>query len=843
MSTELALSRACRHTDWWIIPETSVEFCRSCGFSLIYATGRPVKDAYAEVQAQPRPQDTFDPARSPPVGTRGYRYRPLDLTHGRQIRVLVLKAGKPGDPLRCELEHVNLQRGPIYEALSYTWADEKGDDSICRAIQCGHGDQFIGITKNCELALLRLRKRSVDRRLWVDAVCIDQSNIQERNHQVKNMIAIFRSAVRVAVFLGEGNPILSRLIDYMSNDTGGELPRVSDFISLFRSRWFHRVWVLQEVAVAKSILVMYGTEQISWGDLIEHGNLFLRLMAARNTALVLPPVISYGLRQTMAGDRRLQGYSDLLSLLQVSRNCSCKDARDKVYAIMGLLQGESVLSLQADYSPSTIAGWVFLQAAAWHVHTTETLEILSQVDGTSELNMPSWVPDWTRQSPTALPAQFKELQQFSAPRITSLDGETLPLTAKLEYPLECVLEVAGRSNKWNSDASHTYWRRKKVHWLLNPSENPGTQCCDKRLDFWERIFALYHSAIPPDDFKADHTTFRADIPPAFGGFCSNCFERDRSYGKRIKQTMKLDIEQAISRAVANLGIQQTIKRAMTKANSQAKSNTAMQQAIEHAIELEIVRAIEQAAEQAIEQAMTDWATIDRASNQANQASKRATINWVIERAIEQAIEQEMEQALADTNGAAPNRAIKQAVNHTIQEATNQTIELACRKAICCCMSLPPSSQHFDKDELDKFMAEMSQYGMSRRIFGTDHSLGFGPMELEDWDEIWTLEGAEVPFILRPVGDHYRLVGACYIHQASRATDRCSICSYHTIRNGITVPPPTQPTTGTDTGTKPSKWRWRRKIVNDALFQRSDDYQQEGPFSSALLDPVEEIRIW
>ena len=170
---DLVLSRGCRHIDWVTIPQTSIEFCLSCGFALVFAASRPAKDAYAEVQVQPRSGATFDPARRPWLGDHSYHYTSLNLVHGRQIRVLVLQPGQPGDPLRCELEHVNLQQGPIYEAVSYTWADEKGDDSICRTIQCGHGDKFLGITKNCEAALLRLRKRDEDRRLWVDAVCID----------------------------------------------------------------------------------------------------------------------------------------------------------------------------------------------------------------------------------------------------------------------------------------------------------------------------------------------------------------------------------------------------------------------------------------------------------------------------------------------------------------------------------------------------------------------------------------------------------------------------------------------------------------------------------------------
>lgn len=307
MSTALVLSRGCRHVDWCVIPDTNIEFCKSCGFAIVYAGSAPSEDAYEDVQAQPDPADTFAGAsHSLPIDV-SYQYPALNYEQGRQIRVLVLRAGQPSDLLRCELEPVNLQYGPIYEAVSYTWADEDGDDSICRTIECGNEGKLIGITRNCEKALLRLRNLDTDRRLWVDAVCIDQSNVLERNHQVKNMIAIFRSAIRVLVFLGEGRAVISRLVDYISNDTAGLLPLVLDFITLFQSRWFHRVWVLQEIAVAKAVLVIYGSIQMDWQDLIEHGNLFLRLMAARRFPLVLPPVISYGLRQTTMGARRLQG--------------------------------------------------------------------------------------------------------------------------------------------------------------------------------------------------------------------------------------------------------------------------------------------------------------------------------------------------------------------------------------------------------------------------------------------------------------------------------------------------------------------------------------------------------
>ena len=131
-----------------------------------------------------------------------------------------------------------------------------------------------------------------------------------------------------------------------------------------------------------------------------------------------------------------------MSLLKISRNCSCKDPRDKVYAITGLLADRSALPIPADYSAT--AGWVFLQAAAWHISTTKSLEILSEVNGKSNFSMPSWVPDWTRKSPMPLPSQLQRIGEVSSSSLTSQDGTILPLLTPLNYPLKCALQTSGR---------------------------------------------------------------------------------------------------------------------------------------------------------------------------------------------------------------------------------------------------------------------------------------------------------------------------------------------------------------------------------------------------------------
>ncbi|KAM7212498.1 Heterokaryon incompatibility protein (HET) domain containing protein [Rhypophila decipiens] len=624
---------------------------RSCGFALLFTTGRPEKNPYADVQ----------------------------------IRLFVLKAGLPHQPLCCELDHVNLQLGPIYEAVSYTWTDEKGDDSVCRTIRCGPDDEVIGITRNCETALLRLRRRNVDRRLWVDAVCIDQSQVEERNHQVKNMMAIFRSALRVVVFLGDESPVIGRLVDYMSNDSGGQLPSVLDFISLFQSRWFHRLWVLQEVAVAKSVLVVYGEHQMSWVDLVEHSKLFLRLIATRNLRLALPPIVSYGLRQTRLP--RLTGVlqkSDLLSLLQVSRNCSCKDPRDKVYAIMGLLKDESPLPLRVDYSLPATAASVFLQAAAWHIHTTKTLEILAHVGGVSEMPVRSWVPDWTRRSPVILPAQFKLPKEFFPPQITSIDGQALYPGPTLNYPLDCVIRVIGRKYRtiFREDPFRKSMQNYWLHWLLNPSPNPGVRRCEETRLFWKGLFS-------PSDTLMDHCRYYPDIPPAFGKFYTAQCAAEDVIGQLVT-------EGAIMRSMAAI-IERTLNRAIVASDIRDDIKQNAEKVIETSIKLSIIPA---------------------------------------------------------------TRMVGSYVNKVLQSSLG----------------------HFNKYELEKFKKIRTSHGIDSRVFGTDHSLGFGPVDLQDKDEVWVLDGATVPFLLRPQGRHYyTLAGACYLHQANRTADRCANYACETAR--------------------------------------------------------------
>jgi hypothetical protein len=120
------------------------------------------------------------------------------------IRLLVLHpAARVHTPLECQLIEAQLDDGCEFEALSYTWNQETPSMPIVHLDQASGGKGIVLVTPNCEQALRRLRRMLTPRMLWIDAICIDQQNIPEKNQQVKMMAAIYATATRVLIWLGE----------------------------------------------------------------------------------------------------------------------------------------------------------------------------------------------------------------------------------------------------------------------------------------------------------------------------------------------------------------------------------------------------------------------------------------------------------------------------------------------------------------------------------------------------------------------------------------------------------------------------------------------------------------
>jgi Heterokaryon incompatibility protein (HET) len=115
----------------------------------------------------------------------------------REIRLLSVLPGEWTDAIKCEVKRCSLNSRPRYEALSYAW----GDRNDTRPIIVDGCE--IRITANLESALRRLRSPDACRTLWADAICIDQSDLKERNHQLLLMRHIFQNCEKALIWLGE----------------------------------------------------------------------------------------------------------------------------------------------------------------------------------------------------------------------------------------------------------------------------------------------------------------------------------------------------------------------------------------------------------------------------------------------------------------------------------------------------------------------------------------------------------------------------------------------------------------------------------------------------------------
>jgi hypothetical protein len=183
----------------------------------------------------------------------GYRYSPLSL--GSHIRLLrLLPYEDQNAPIQCQLFHYSLQelgkRTHPYDALSYVWG--KPDKTLPIYID---GVQF-PITVNLHAALLHLRHRSMERILWIDAVCINQENKEEKRQQIQFMAEIYAQANCVVVWLGEAAENSDLALDKIRVAGGKESINSSNnemiqqaIIDLLDRPWFRRIWVSEQSSI------------------------------------------------------------------------------------------------------------------------------------------------------------------------------------------------------------------------------------------------------------------------------------------------------------------------------------------------------------------------------------------------------------------------------------------------------------------------------------------------------------------------------------------------------------------------------------------------------------------
>jgi hypothetical protein len=152
-----------------------------------------------------------------------YRYLPLD-HETKSIRVMRLHpAGDFETELCCSIIKVQFTSSdsPVYEAVSYAWDGQNPDkDHYITVVtyKNDHNPKKLQIPKNSAVALRNLRKKTADRMLWMDSICIDQSSIEGRNHQVQLMGDIYTRAQRVLIWLGEGESLKAERVFSLLKD-------------------------------------------------------------------------------------------------------------------------------------------------------------------------------------------------------------------------------------------------------------------------------------------------------------------------------------------------------------------------------------------------------------------------------------------------------------------------------------------------------------------------------------------------------------------------------------------------------------------------------------------------
>ncbi|KAK7917700.1 hypothetical protein PG985_011308 [Apiospora marii] len=342
--------------------------------------------------------NAVDPPRSK------YTYSHLDAD---SIRLLYIEPGDFNDDIRCSLETVKRNESPTYEALSYTW----GEPPETELIRVDEAEFYV--RPNLYQALQRLRKHSQGRYLWVDAICINQSCIEEKSIQIQKMASVYSSASCVLAWLGADVPNSRLAMDFIT--------RLQDPNSRARERWlddygilalgsmldrpwFMRAWVVQEIASARSALVYYGGRHVRFSALADAVSIVRSRLAEIRVSIQQSPYYS-------AYERRLSNFEDnsrsirfldsltdlylragdgdnmrprtnLETLLHNLRGLEATDPRDQIYSFLSI----------ADFSPSTqnranaVASWVpdytlsnlevFTSFVAHCVRTSERLDVI-----------------------------------------------------------------------------------------------------------------------------------------------------------------------------------------------------------------------------------------------------------------------------------------------------------------------------------------------------------------------------------------------------------------------------------------------------------------------------------
>ncbi|KAI8957262.1 HET-domain-containing protein [Daldinia sp. FL1419] len=366
--------------------------------------------------------------------------RKSNSTTASTIRLLRILPRTANGLLACRIRSVDLGTTTAkYDAISYTWGhtiedgtissnkDEKNESIICN-------DKWLFVGKNLFDCLVQLERNGLhyDRDLWVDAICIDQNDNDERSQQVSIMADIYGSAECVIVWLGVADKFtqkawelierLSRLTDdgmlginlqefgsaHDNNLLGCSISREHwrALASLFGRRWFTRAWVVQELILARRTTILCGDYIFNWKEMVRVSHFLSKRTSANTFRQHLFDGIDYRTLSyknptkldAIQKDIHTRSGNILLHTLVRCRSYDATEKHDKVYSILGLpnCRISDGLEFYPDYNESAVK--LYTNVAKYIIKTSEDLHILAHAEGNNfrqTEGLPTWVPDWS----------------------------------------------------------------------------------------------------------------------------------------------------------------------------------------------------------------------------------------------------------------------------------------------------------------------------------------------------------------------------------------------------------------------------------------------------------------
>ncbi|KAF2746568.1 HET-domain-containing protein [Sporormia fimetaria CBS 119925] len=336
-----------------------------------------------------------------------------------------------------------------FEALSYVW----GDNTAKTELRVSSEDEELRslcVGQNLAMALLYLRAKNYKRTLWIDAICINQSDHAEKRKQVSRMAELYALAPKTILWLGaEADDsalalgtmeafgklwmisLQEELLHIRPGHDWGEVNRELEKMLLPKCRraldavaqrpYFQRLWIRQEVGLSRHrAVVQCGRYVLSWPDL-QAG---VRILNYKTDDSLADSLLQ-DLSQTM------MEVTPISELLYNTRHCKCYDPRDRIYAILGLLPDSVRSQIPPDYTLSTVE--------VYRLAFLADNRLLNYCDLKSRrLDGPSWVADLSSEPSMLLPiAVYSATADIPSPRY-QVDSHILRVSGVMYTQVETV---------------------------------------------------------------------------------------------------------------------------------------------------------------------------------------------------------------------------------------------------------------------------------------------------------------------------------------------------------------------------------------------------------------------